>query len=144
MNHRSTTRGRAWLALGALLAMVGGCNRADDTLTSATEGRLRAIARVYLDYVATKGASPASERELRGHFNNVPAFALASIGVAIDSQTPFESQRDGAPLEIHYGLPVSQLFAKGEPPIVAVEKLGRDGKRLAVYASGEVTCIDCN
>src|SRR5690606_31438652 len=97
----------------------------------------------YLDYVAAKGVGPPTEPALRGHFQNVLALQAAGPSTELGPQMPFESLRDGQAFDIHYGLPADALLAADSEPIIASEKRGADGSRIAVYASGRLECIDC-
>jgi hypothetical protein len=135
-------RAVAWLSLVALIAAAG-CG-SDDELKSPTAKRLRGIATYYLDLTfARNGAGPVSEQELKKHMRRQERSDLASNGIdpqSIDS-TLFVSERDGEPFVVLYGQSIRQVTAT-TAPLVAHEKTGKDGKRLAVLANNKVFLVD--
>jgi hypothetical protein len=132
-------RGR-WPALVLLLAAPG-CG--SDGLDSPTAARLKALANFYLDYaVSQHGRGPADEQALKKHLRIQPDFLLKTNGIdpsAVDSL--FSSERDGEPFVILYGVQISRISGTSAP-LVAHEKTGKNGKRLAVCANGKVELAD--
>jgi hypothetical protein len=135
-------RAVAWLFLSALMAAAG-CG-ADTELNSPTAKRLRGIANYYLDLAfARSGKGPANEQELKKHLRRQERSDLASNGIdpqSIDS-TLFVSERDQEPFVILYGLTITRVSADSAP-LVAHEKTGKNGKRLAALANGTVKLVD--
>ncbi len=124
-----------------LLLAAPGCR--SDGLDSPTAVRLKALANFYLDYaVAQHGRGPADEQALKKHLRIQPDFLLKTNGIdpsAIDSL--FSSERDGEPFVILYGVQISRISGTSAP-LVAHEKTGKNGKRLAVCANGKVELAD--
>jgi hypothetical protein len=122
----------------AILAATG-CNESSE-LSSPAARRLHVLATVYLDYAAAKGSGPANRQQLEAHFQNAPAFLLSGEDVAAnDGNTAFTSPRDGEPFLISYG---KQFAFRDNAPIIACERTGKDGTRLAAYANGRIDLID--
>jgi hypothetical protein len=136
-------RGAIGLFLFALLA-VAGCG-SDEELNSPTAKRLKGIATYYLDLAfARSGKGPANEQELKKHLRRQERSDLLSHGVdpqIIDS-TLFVSERDQEPFVVRYGLSITEIGGGDKAPLVAHEKTGKDGKRLAALANGKVVLVD--
>jgi hypothetical protein len=133
-----------WPALGpALLALVAAPGCGSDGLDSPTAARLKVLANFYLDCaVAQNGRGPANEQALKKHLRIQPDFVLKTNGVepsAFDSL--FSSERDGEPFVVLYGVQISRISGTSAP-LVAHEKTGKNGKRLAVCANGKVEAAD--
>ena len=132
----------AGLFLLALVALPG-CSSSDE-LNSPTAARLRVISTYYLDLAfARNGPGPASEQELKKHMRRQERSDLLSYGIdpkSIDT-TAFVSERDQEPFVVLYGL-TSRKVTAAEAPLVAHEKTGKYGKRLAVLAFNKVYLVD--
>ena len=130
----------AWLFLLALVAAPG-CG--SDEVNSPTAARLKGLATQYLDYaVAKNGKGPAREEDFKKHLRGQPGFVLEMNGLdpkAIDAA--FVSERDGEPFVVLYGIMISQISGTSAP-LVAHEKTGKGGKRLAVLANAKVEHVD--
>jgi hypothetical protein len=123
----------------AILGVAAGCSESSE-LSSPAARRLQVLATVYLDYAVAKGAGPANRQQLQAHFQNAPPFILSAEGVsAKNSHTVFTSLRDGEPFVISYG--VGFAF-RDDVPIIACERVGKDGMRLAAYANGKIGLVD--
>jgi hypothetical protein len=126
----------------ALLAPLGGCG--PDERNSPTAARLRGIATYYLDLAfARNGKGPADEQELKKHLRRQERSDLASNGIdpqAIDS-TLFVSERDGEQFVVVYQQTITRVTADSAP-LIAYEKTGKGGKRLAVLANAKVHLVD--
>jgi hypothetical protein len=124
-----------------VLVAAPGCG--SDGLDSPTAVRLKALANFYLDCaVAQNGRGPANEQALRKHLRIQPDFILKTNGIepsAIDSL--FSSERDGEPFVVLYGVQISRISGTSAP-LIAHEKTGKNGKRLAVCANGKVEVAD--
>jgi hypothetical protein len=135
-------RAVTWLFGLALLAALG-CGASDER-NSPTAARLRGIATYYLDLTfARNGQGPADESELKKHMRRQERSDLVSNGIdpqAIDS-TLFVSERDGEPFVVLYQQTITRVTADSAP-LVAYEKTGKDGKRLAVLANNKVHLVD--
>lgn len=129
------------LAAGTL--MLSGCSGSDE-LTTPTAARLRGIATYYLDLTfARNGKGPANEHELKRHLRKQERTDLISNGIdpqAIDS-TLFVSERDQEPFVVLYGQSITRISADSAP-LVAYEKTGKDGKRIAVLANSKLRLVD--
>ena len=129
------------LVLGMLAA--SGCSAADE-LNTPTAARLRGIATYYLDLTfARNGKGPANEQELKRHLRKQERTDLISNGIdpqAIDS-TLFVSDRDQEPFVVLYGQSITRISADSAP-LVAFEKTGKDGKRIAVLANSKLRLVD--
>jgi hypothetical protein len=125
------------------LVALSGCGSSDE-LNSPTAARLRGISTYYLDLAfARNGPGPASEQELKKHMRRQERSDLLSNGIdpqLIDS-TQFVSERDQEPFVVLYGLTIRKVTADSAP-LVAHEKTGKDGKRLAVLANNKVRLVD--
>src|SRR5262249_4610772 len=123
------------------MSSVPGCG--SDDLTSPTAAKLRGVANLYLDYVVTKnGKGPGSEQDFKKHLRNLHESVLKDNGVdpkSIDS--PIISERDQEPIVILYGLTITKIGANSTQ-VIAHEKTGKRGKRLAVLASTKVEAVD--
>jgi hypothetical protein len=130
-----------WVFLLALIAAPG-CGGSDE-LNSPTAVKLKAIGKLYLDFVASSsGKGPASEKEFKRHLRGLPDHVLSGNGMdpkAIDEA--FVSGRDKEPFVIRYGIVIKQISGKSMP-LVAHEKTGKDGKRLVGFANGNVDLVD--
>jgi hypothetical protein len=133
-----------WPVLGLVLAVLlaaPGCG--SDGLDSPTAARLKGLANFYLDCAAAQnGRGPANEQALKKHLRIQPDFVLTANGInpsAIDSL--FVSERDGEPFVVVYGVQISRISGTSAP-LVAHEKTGKNGKRLAVCANGKVESVD--
>jgi hypothetical protein len=130
-----------WLSVLALIA-VPGCGA--DELNSPTAAKLRGISTYYLDLAfARSGKGPANEKEFKKHLRGQPGFALEMNGVdpkSIDAEL-FVSERDQEPFVVLYGLTITRIAADAAP-LVAHEKTGKNGKRLAVLANNKVELVD--
>jgi len=128
--------------LAVLALAFSGCGGSDE-LNSPTANKLKAIGKLYLDFVATRsGTGPASEQEFKKHLRGLPEHVLNSNGMdpkAIDDA--FVSGRDQQPFVILYGIKVTQVSGTSAP-LVAHEKTGKDGRRLVGYANGKVELLD--
>jgi hypothetical protein len=122
---------------------LSGC-AAPDELNTPTAARLRGIATYYLDLTfARNGKGPANEQELKRHLRKQERSDLISNGVdpqAIDS-TLFVSDRDQEPFVVLYGQSITRITADAAP-LVAHEKTGKDGKRIAVLANSKLRLVD--
>jgi hypothetical protein len=109
-------------------------------LSSPAARRLHVLASVYLDYAVAKGAGPANHEQLKAHFQNAPPFLLSAEGVtAKDCDTVFISSRDGEPYLISYG----ERFVVGDDaPVIARERVGKEGRQLVAYANGRVDLVE--
>jgi hypothetical protein len=125
----------------AILAAAVGCNESAE-LSSPAARRLHILATVYLDYAVAKGAGPANHEQLKAHFQNAPPFLLSAEGVsAKDCDSVFISSRDNEPFVITYG---ERFAVRDDAPIIACERVGKDGMRLAAYANGKIDWVDEN
>jgi hypothetical protein len=122
-----------------ILVAVAGCGESSE-LSSPAARRLHILATVYLDYAAAKGAGPANREQLQTHFQNAPPFVLSAEGIsAKNCDIVFTSPRDGEPFLISYGV---GFAISDDAPIIACERTGKDGKRLAAYANGKIELVD--
>jgi hypothetical protein len=135
-------RPAAWLLLLGVFALFG-CASSDE-LNTPTAARLRGIATYYLDLTfARNGKGPANEQELKRHLRKQERTDLISNGIdpqAIDS-TLFVSERDQEPFVVLYGQSITRISADAAP-LVAHEKTGKDGKRIAVLANSKLRLVD--
>jgi hypothetical protein len=129
-----------WIAALAA-AIPAGCSWRSEELSSPTALRLKALAAVYLDFAVARGRGPANEHELKKHAQHVPAFALPNGCPIPDVAESWRSERDGEPLVVLYSLSISRITTN-DPPIVAFETLGENGKCLAVDACGKVESME--
>jgi hypothetical protein len=115
----------------ALSLLMAGCG--EDPLASMTAKKLQVVGAVYQDYAAAKGSAPANESELKTHLDRQPAFVWQAYGVDSANQAGLlVSDRDKQSFAIHYGAPAA---AKGgRAGVLACEREGKSGKRLAVFA----------
>jgi hypothetical protein len=98
------------------------------------------LSTVYLDFAAAKGSGPANRRQLEAHFQNAPPFILSAEGLTpTDCDIVFVSPRDGEPFCISYG---ARLTFNEDAPVIACERLGKDGLRLAACANGKIVLAD--
>jgi len=129
------------LAVGTLT--LSGCSGSDE-LNTPTAARLRGIAPYYLDLTfARNGKGPANEHELKRHLRKQERTDLISNGIdpqTIDS-TLFVSDRDQEPFVVLYGQSITRITADSAP-LVAYEKTGKDGKRIAVLANSKLRLVD--
>jgi hypothetical protein len=135
----------SWVVAGLFvlaLCVLPGCGSSDE-LNSPTAARLRGISTYYLDLAfARNGPGPGSEQELKKHMRRQERSDLISYGIdpqALDST--FVSGRDQEPFVVLYGQTIRKVTAD-EAPLVAHEKTGKDGKRLAVLANNKVHLVD--
>jgi hypothetical protein len=132
-------RTATWLTLLALLAAPG-CG---SELESPTATKLKALSNFYLDYaVARQGQGPATEQDLKKYIRAIPDHIFSTSGLErseIDSL--FNSERDGEPFVVVYGLKISGISGKSGP-VVAHEKTGKGGKRLVVLANTKLELAD--
>ena len=135
-------RAAAWLLVLAPIALSG-CASSDE-LNSPTAARLHGIAAYYLDLAfARHGGGPANEQELKKHMRRQERSDLLSNGIdpqTIDSAL-FVSERDGEPFVVLYKLSITKVTADSAP-LVAYEKTGKNGKRLAALANTKVVLVD--
>lgn len=129
--------GRGWcvlvLAVSAA-ALTAGCSP-DDSLNSPAAKKLTAIGTMYLDYVASKRASPPNEKVFKRHIQSLQENVLQHNG--IDSKNvdaTFLSERDNEPFVVIYGQGVGTLSGNSTQ-VVAHEKTGKNGKKLVVLLS---------
>jgi hypothetical protein len=125
----------------AAMALLAGCS-VDDPLRSPTAARLKGLATMYLDYAVAKGTGPASEQVFKKHLQSVERMVLEMNGV--DPKTvddTFVSLRDHEPFVIIYGVGVGGMSGN-KAPLVAYEKTGVGGKRLAAFANTKLELVD--
>jgi hypothetical protein len=129
----------ALLTLSSLL--YAGCGR-DNALDSPTATRLKGLATMYLDFVVAKGGnSPANEAELKKHMRTIDAIQLNMAGFQRDKiDEAFVGLRDNEPFVVVYGVEAGTIGAKNGP-IVAYEKTGSRGKKLAADISAQVQLL---
>jgi hypothetical protein len=139
---RESVMVRGLFLLGVMAAFFTvGCSGGSDALNSPTAARLKGLATMYLDCVATKGNSPANEAELKKHMRRIDAIQLNMVGFQRDKiDEAFVSLRDNQPFEMVYGVTPGTLGAK-DAPIVAYEKTGVGGKKLVVNLSTHVAYV---
>jgi hypothetical protein len=124
--------------LFAFSLLLSSCGR-DDALDSPTAARLKGLATIYLDFVVAKGGtSPASEAELKKHMRALDAIQLGMYGFERDKiDEAFHGLRDNEPFVVVYGVAPGTIGAKNGP-LVAYEKTGARGKKLAADISAQV------
>jgi len=124
------------------IVVLIGCG--SDELSSPTAQQLRGLAAVYLDFAAAKGRGPENEQQLLRHVANVPAFVLGASKLTTHAtESQLNSERDGEPFLIRYGVGVSQKHGRAAP-IIACERKGKDGTRFVAFANGEIACIEAS
>ena len=132
---------RSAVALGLVALAIAGCG--SNELESPTAVKMKALGGFYLEYaVGQNGKGPPNEAALKKHIRSIPATVLTVSGIQpseIDGL--FNSDRDGEPLVVLYGTGISQISGKSAP-LVAHEKTGKNGKRLAAFANGKVELAD--
>jgi hypothetical protein len=121
--------------------LFAGCGR-DDALDSPTAARLKGLATMYLDFVVAKGGnSPANEAELKKHMRTIDAIQLNMAGFQRDKiDEAFVGLRDNEPFVVVYGVEAGTIGAKNGP-IVAYEKTGSRGKKLAADISAQLQLL---
>jgi hypothetical protein len=144
--RNGTNIGLRWvigLSLFALIA-VSGCG-SDEELNSPTAKRLRGVASFYSSFAFSKGGKgPASEQEFKKYLRAQEPQALHLNDVdpkTIDTEL-FVSERDREPFVVLYGLSITEIGGGDKAPLVAHEKTGKNGKRLAVLANNTVKLVD--
>lgn len=132
----------ARIAVTGLLAFVMGCGSSG--LASPTATRLRNVANIYIENAAAPnrgGVGFASEAELRKSLKNMDKDTLDLYGIdETDPESVLVSVRDGQPFTVVYGLSIKGLNPRSGP-IVAYEKTGEAGRRLAVRLNGQVESL---
>ena len=118
--------------------ILAGCGR-DDALDSPTAARLKGLSTLYLDFVVAKGGnSPANEAELKKHMRTMDGVQLGMAGFERDKiDEAFVGLRDNEPFVVIYGVEPGTIGAKNGP-IVAYEKTGARGKKLAADIGAQV------
>lgn len=134
---RLSSTARQWAPV-LVVACVVGCNESPE-LTSPAARRLQALSTTYLDYAAARGAGPSSRQQLQAHFQNVPGHILSAAEVSPkEAGAVLISPRDGQPFIIRYGVGLS---IGTNVSMIACERSGRDGTRLAAYADGRIALV---
>jgi hypothetical protein len=121
-----------------LIVCANGCEESSEVSSTAGQ-RLQALSTVYLDYAVAKGTGPANLKQLEAHLQNAPPFDLSAKGLANDGGNLFISSRDNEPFLISYGM---GLEFKDDARVIACERIGKDGKRLAAFANGKIDLVD--
>jgi hypothetical protein len=131
----------SWLLPSVLLAIVC-CGCGVDELATPSAARLKGLATCYVDYAVAKGGvGPADEKTLKKHMRSMQGFQLEMSGLDPENiEAAFVSDRDQEPFVIFYGQTVS--FGLPNPRLLAHEKTGKNGKRLAALVDGNVELID--
>ena len=142
MTTPTRTRGRTRLGLALLLlSTVPGCGT--NELESPTALRLKGLAALYLDYAVGKnGKGPADEQVFQKHLRSLPGFVLEMNKLdpnALDKS--FMSARDDSAFVVQYGVTITQISGTSAP-LIAHEKTGKNGKRLAVFANAKVELVN--
>jgi hypothetical protein len=138
----------AFAPLAVILVASLGCGGTasppiDEALSSPTASQMKALANMYLVYVASaKGDAPPDEEQFKQHIRSQPGMILSQYD--IDRQNIdalFASQRDQEPLSVVYGGRMTMLSGNSKQ-VVAHEKTGVNGKKLVVFASTKVDHVD--
>ncbi len=101
---------------------------------------LRHLAILYGKYRnAHRGAPPKDEADFKKFITGLDPAQLAAAGVsAAEVDTLFVSPRDGQPYDVRYNDPPSA----DRPSAVVAEKVGKGGKRMVAYSTGQVDEVD--
>jgi hypothetical protein len=123
---------RGWLLLLSLLLLTTswGCSQPAvvEKPIDPTQQQLILIGSAYQQYTFTKGAAPTKPEDLKQQ--------ILELG---GNDTVWISPRDGQPFVIMWNLDLRQpqTWAKSTP-VLAYEKLGKNGKRLVRTVVGSV------
>jgi hypothetical protein len=101
---------------------------------------LRHLAILYGKYRnAHRGAPPRDEADFKKFITGLDPAQLSAAGVsAAEVDTLFVSPRDGQPYEVRYNDPPQA----DRPAAVVAEKVGKGGKRMVAYSTGQVDEVD--
>lgn len=123
------------VALGGVVLV--GCGKS--AKEKETESNLKHLALLYGRYIAAhQGRPPRGEREFKQFIHKLDDNTLRSLNLeraALDKL--FESERDGEPYVIRYGVPLGAPGPQGAP-VIGYEQAGKGGKRYVAYATGQV------
>ena len=131
----------SWLGCLALFALAG-CG--PDELQSPTAVKLKGIGNLYLDCAlnVNNNTGPANEQDFKRYLRGLPDHVLSNNGMDSKSLDPaFVSGRDNEPFVVVYGIVITGISGK-EAPVVAHEKLGKNGRFLVALANGQVRHVD--
>ena len=129
---------------GALLLLFVGLGCSSPPAPNAPERvPLRHLAILYGKYRnAHRGAPPRDEADFKKFITGLDPAQLAAAGVtAAEVDTLFVSPRDGQPYDVRYNDPPPAAGPDG-PAAVVAEKVGKGGKRMVAYSTGQVDEVD--
>ena len=133
-------RRRLWLLAAFGAVSVVGCGKTE--LDPAAVANLKGLAGLYTDYAqAHQNAGPPDAEALKKHARAMDPRSAGGAGVDLSRLDEyFTSPRDKQPLQIRYGVAVTNLGSNA--PLIAHEQTGVGGKKLAVFANGKVQELD--
>jgi hypothetical protein len=134
-------RWRPWLIAAICTIPAIGCGGSSD-IDPATAASLKGMAGMYVEYAMShQNVGPPDAETLKKHARALDPRTAGGAGFDISRLDEyFVSPRDKQPLQVRYGVPVSNL-GRGAP-IIAHEQTGVKGKKLAVYANNKIEELD--
>jgi len=119
---------------------IVGCG--SSVIDPAAAANLKAVASMYTEYAgAHSNSGPPDLDSLKKFARTIDWRTLGSLGVDLNRLDEFfVSPRDKQPLQIRYGLAVTNLGLNA--PLIAHEQTGVGGKKLAVYANNKIVELD--
>jgi hypothetical protein len=120
--------------------LLAGCS---DPGADTTAAKLQKIGNFYGPYCFANGMrGPTSEAQFRDYIRKCPPLQLQTLDVNPNDLDPlFKSDRDQQPFVLRFGLSLAGPGGKAAKDVVAYERAGRNGKRLALYTTGRVEML---
>jgi len=119
---------------------IVGCG--STTVDPAVATNLKAVASMYTEYSAAhSNTGPTDLDSFKKFARTIDSRTLGSLGIELNRLDDFfVSPRDKQPLQIRFGVPVTNLGQNA--PLIAHEQTGVGGKKLAVYANNKILELD--